>query len=90
MNTEIQNPKIKMLNGYIMIKDLPLEDIITKTGLIIPKDKYQRIAEVYAVGEDSKFQVGDIIIKPIGKTTPVKINDVEYECIRESFIFAKM
>lgn len=90
MNKEIQNPKIKMLNGYIMIKDMPSEDIITKTGIIIPKDKYQRIAEVCSVGEDSKFQVGDIVIKPIGKTTPVKIDDVEYECIRESFIFAKM
>ena len=79
-----------MLNGYVLIKDLPLQDNVTENGIIIPKDKYQRVAQICAVCEDSKFFVGEIIIKPIGRSTPVKIDDVEYECIRESLIFAKL
>lgn len=79
-----------MLNGYVLIKDLPLQDNVTENGIIIPKDKYQRVAQICAVCEDSKFLVGEIIIKPIGRSTPVKIDDVEYECIRESLIFAKL
>lgn len=88
----MQNNKlnIQMLNGYVLIKDIQTEDIITKNGIIIPKDKYQRISEIYAVNENSKFKVGDVIIKPIGKTTPVKIDNIEYECIKETLIFAKM
>lgn len=81
---------IQMLNGYVLIKDVQTEEITTKSGIIIPKDKYQRISEIYAVNENSKFKVGDVIIKPIGKTTPVKIDNIEYDCIKESLIFAKM
>ena len=82
--------KIKMLNGYALIKDLPLEENVTEHGIILPKDTYQRNAEIIAVGEESKFKAGDIIIKPIGRTTPVTIDDVEYECIKEELIFAKV
>jgi len=83
-------PKIKMLNGYVLIKDRVSKETKTESGIIIPNDKYQRIAEIVAVPAISKFKVGDVIVKPIGKTTPVKIDDVEYECIKESLIFAKM
>jgi len=83
-------PKIKMINGYVLIKDKPIEETKTESGIIIPKERYQRIAEIVAVPEKSKFKIGDVIVKPIGKTTPVKINDIEYECIKESIIFAKM
>lgn len=85
-----QKMKIKMLNGYVLIKDLPIEENVTENGIILPKQTYQRNAEIIAVGEDSKFKSGDIIIKPIGRTTPVTIDDTEYECIKENLIFAKV
>lgn len=79
-----------MLNGYVLIKDLPLEETVTGAGIIIPKTAYQRIAEICAVAKDSRFKVGEKIVKPIGRTTPVTIDNVDYECIKESFIFAKI
>ena len=79
---------IELKNGYIIIKDVVNEK--TQSGIYIPDDKYNRFARVLKVGENSKLKPGDVIIKPIGRTTPIKLNGVIYDCIRESFIFAKI
>ena len=79
---------IELKNGYIIIKDVVNEK--TQSGIYIPDDKYNRFARVLKVGENSKLKPGDIVIKPIGRTTPIKLNGVIYECIRESFIIAKI
>lgn len=81
---------VKMQNGYVMIKDEPLFEEKTESGIILPKQHYQRVATVVAVGENSKFKVGDRILKPIGHTTPVYIGTKTYECLKEERIFAKM
>ena len=86
----MKKPKIKMINGYVLIKDEPIEENVTDCGIILPKQVFQRIAKIHAVGENSKFKVGEKIVKPIGKSTPVTIDDVEYECIKETLIFAKL
>ena len=79
---------IELKNGCIIIKDVVNEK--TQSGIYIPDDKYNRFARVLKVGENSKLKPGDIVIKPIGRTTPIKLNGVIYDCIRESFIFAKI
>ena len=79
---------IELKNGYIIIKDVVNEK--TQSGIYVPDDKYNRFARVLKVGENSKLKPGDIVIKPIGRTTPIKLNGVIYDCIRESFIFAKI
>ncbi len=79
-----------MKNGYVMIQDVIPEERKTESGIILPKEKYNRVAKIIAVCEDSKFNVGDLIIKPIGRSTPVRIDDVDYECIKEDIIFAKV
>ena len=79
---------IELKNGYIIIKDVVNEK--TQSGIYIPDDKYNRFARVLKVGENSKLKPGDVIIKPIGRTTPIKLNGVVYDCIKESFIFAKI
>lgn len=79
---------IELKNGYIIIKDVVNEK--TQSGIYIPDDKYNRFARVLKVGENSKLKPGDIVIKPIGRTTPIKLNGVIYDCIKESFIFAKI
>ena len=79
---------IELKNGYIIIKDVVNEK--TQSGIYIPDDKYNRFAQVLKVGENSKLKPGDIVIKPIGRTTPTKLNGVIYDRIRESFIFAKI
>lgn len=79
---------IELRNGYIVIKDIVNE--MTKSGIWIPDDKYNRFAVVLKTGEGSRLKPGDIIIKPIGRSTPVKLNGETYDCIKESFIFAKL
>lgn len=87
MEEKIDLP-IELKNGYIIIKDVVNEQ--TKSGIYIPDDKYNRFSRVLKVGEGSRLKPGDVVIKPIGRTTPIKLNGVIYDCIKESFIFAKI
>ena len=79
---------ITLKNGYILIQDVKNET--TSSGIIIPDESYNRFARVVKTYEGSTLSKGDIIIKPIGRTTPVKINEVIYDCLKEGFVFAKV
>ena len=85
----MNNIPIELKNGYILIQDVKNE-IVTQSGIYIPNEQYNRFARVLIVGEGSSLKEGDVIIKPIGRTTPIKIDGVKYECIKEGFIFAKV
>lgn len=85
MNLEIP---INLKNGYILIQDIKNET--TSSGIIIPDETYNRFARVIKTYEGSTLTAGDVIIKPIGRTTPIKINDVIYDCLKEGFVFAKV
>lgn len=84
----MKNIPIDLKNGYILIQDI--KDTTLKSGLYVPDEKYNRFARVLAVGENSIFNVGDVILKPIGRSTPIKLDGEIYETIREGFIFAKV
>ena len=79
---------INLKNGYILIQDIKNET--TPSGIIIPDETYNRFARVVKTYEGSTLTAGDIIIKPIGRTTPIKINNVIYDCLKEGFVFAKV
>ena len=85
INSEIP---ISLKNGYILIQDIKNET--TSSGLIIPDETYNRFARVIKTYEGSTLKTGDIIIKPIGRTTPIKINNITYDCLKEGFVFAKV
>lgn len=85
----MNNIPIEMKNGYILIQDIKNETV-TPSGLYIPDEQYNRFARVMKVYEGSTLKEGDIIVKPIGRSTPIKIDGVKYDCIKESFIFAKL
>ena len=78
-----------MKNGYILIQDIKNETI-TSSGLYIPDEQYNRFARVLKTYEGSILKEGDIVIKPINRTTPLTIAGVRYDCIKEGFIFAKL
>ena len=78
-----------MKNGYILIQDIKNETV-TPSGLYIPDEQYNRFAKVLKTYDGSTLKEGDVIIKPIGRTTPIKIGGTKYDCIKESFIFAKI
>ena len=79
---------ISLKNSYILIQDIKNET--TSSGIIIPDETYNRFARVIKTYDGSSLTAGDIIIKPIGRSTPVKINNVTYDCIKEGFVFAKV
>lgn len=79
---------ITLKNGYILIQDIKNET--TSSGIIIPDESYNRFARVIKTYAGSTLSEGDIIIKPIGRTTPIKINDIIYDCLKEGFVFAKV
>lgn len=85
----MNNIPIEMKNGYILIQDIKNENI-TKSGLYIPDEQYNRFARVLKVYDGSTLKEGDIIVKPINRDTPLKIDGVVYRAIKESFIFAKL
>ena len=88
MKEIISEIPIDLKNGYILIQDIKNES--TPSGIIIPDDTYNRFARVLKTYEGSTFSPGDIIIKPIGRTTPIKINNIIYDCLKEGFVFAKV
>lgn len=79
---------IILKNGYILIQDIKNET--TSSGIFIPDESYNRFAKVIKTYEGSLLSPGDIIVKPLGRTTPIKINNTTYDCIKEGFIFAKV
>lgn len=85
----MNNIPIEMKNGYILIQDIKNENI-TKSGLYVPDEQYNRFARVLKTYEGSTLKEGDVILKPIGRVTPIKIDGIKYDCIKEAFIFAKI
>ena len=84
-----ENIPIQMQNGYILIEPVKNETV-TSSGLYIPDEEYNRFSRVLKTYPNSVLKEGDIIIRPIGRTTPIKIDGKVYDCIREAFIFAKI
>lgn len=85
----MSNIPIEMKNGYILIEDVK-DEIVNKSGLYVPDENYNRFARVLKTYSGSILNEGDIIIKPIGRTTPIKIDGIVYDCLREGFVFAKV
>ena len=71
MKENLSEIPISLKNGYILIQDIKNET--TSSGIIIPDETYNRFAKVVKTYDGSILTPGDIIIKPIGRSTPVKI-----------------
>ena len=85
----LKNIPIELKNGYILIQDVKYE-AVTQSGIYIPNEQYNRFARVMKSYEGSMLKEGDIVIKPINRDTPLKIDGVVYRAIKESLIFAKL
>lgn len=85
----MNNIPIELKNGYILIQDVKYE-AVTQSGIYIPNEQYNRFARVMKSYEGSMLKEGDIVIKPINRDTPLKIDGVVYRAIKESLIFAKL
>ena len=88
MKENLSEIPISLKNGYILIQDIKNET--TSSGIIIPDETYNRFAKVVKTYDGSILTFVYIIIRPTRRSTPVKINNVTYDCIKEGFIFAKV
>ena len=85
--THLEEHDIIMKNGYLLVEDLPNKERRTASGIIIPAKKYQRMAKVIA-SECAEFPVGCVIVKPVGKGTPITIDEHKCEAIKSDYVFA--
>ena len=81
--------QINLQNGYILLQDHKKEKK-TDSGLYLPDESFNRFSVVRKVFDGSVLKEGDIVIKPIGRSTPIKIGDEMFDCIKEEFIFARV
>ena len=78
---------MKMKNKYILIKDVVQPERKTESGIIIPGETHNRVAEVLFVDpEDKEINVGDIVLKLIGKGTAIRMNGVNVEAVHRNHL----
>jgi len=80
--------KMKMKNNYILTQEVPQTERKTESGLIIPGEKYNRIALVLEVGGNLEVKKGNKIIKTIGKGTEYTLDGNKYEILHINSILA--
>ena len=72
--------RIRMKNNHILIEEVK-EESVSDGGIILPGKKYNRKAIVIASTEDMPVAQGDVVIKAIGKGTPIDIAGHQLEMI---------
>jgi co-chaperonin GroES (HSP10) len=70
-----------MKNKYVLIKELK-QEVVTASGLILSEEKYNRKATAIC-SDSSVINVGDTIIKTIGRGTMFTLDDEDYEILHE-------
>jgi len=76
-----------MKNNFFLVRELPNETTLA-SGIYIT-EKYSRKATVLACSEsENEIQVGDIVIRNVGRGTQITINDENLEMIHRDFIMA--
>ena len=79
---------MKMKNSYILTQEIKQEERKTESGLIIPVEKYNRVALVIEAADNLEVKKGDKIIKTIGKGTEYTMNDNKFEIVHINHILA--
>ena len=76
-----------MKNNYILIQDI--KETQTASGLWLPEEKHNRVAKVLAVSsDDEEIEVGDTVLKLIGKGTIIRLNGTYVEAIHRNNLLA--
>lgn len=77
---------MKMKNNYVLIEEIP-QETVTPGGIIIPKEKYNRVARVLC-SENDQVKEGDTIIKTIGNGTEYTLGGKKVEILHLNHILA--
>lgn len=79
---------MKMKNDYILTQEIEQRERITDSGLIIPEEKYNRIALVIEASNNLEIKKGDKIVKTIGKGTEYTFDGNKFEILHINHILA--
>ena len=76
-----------MKNNYLLIEDIIEQQ--TTSGLWIPPDPKNRRAKVLEISSDDKdINVGDVVLKAVGKGTPIRLGGKWLETIHKNNLLA--
>ena len=76
-----------MKNKYILIQDVTEKQ--TASGIWLPEEKHNRVAKVLEVDpNDEEIEVGDIVLKLIGKGTVIRLDGEYVEAIHRNHLLA--
>jgi len=78
---------IQMKNNHLLVRELSVERT-TAAGILLPEEKWKRRAEVLAVCADSQIRPGDIVMRNVGRGTPITIEGQQLEMIHEDWVMA--
>ena len=79
---------MKMKNDYILTQEIEQGERITDSGLIIPEEKYNRIALVIEASNNLEVKKGDKIVKTIGKGTEYTFEGEKFEILHINHVLA--
>ena len=79
---------MKMKNDYILTQEIEQGERITDSGLIIPEEKYNRIALVIEASNNLEVKKGDKIVKTIGKGTEYTFEGDKFEILHINHVLA--
>ena len=79
---------MKMKNDYILTQEIEQRERITDSGLIIPGEKYNRIALVIEASDNLEIKKGDKIVKTIGKGTEYTLDGDKFEILHINHVLA--
>ena len=79
---------MKMKNSYILTQEVINPERKTDSGLILPDEKYNRIALVIEAADDLEVKKGDKIVKTIGKGTEYTFEGDKFEILHINHVLA--
>jgi len=78
---------IQMKNNHLLVRELSVERT-TDAGILLPEEKWKRRAEVLVVCDDSQIRPGDVVMRNVGRGTPITIEGQQLEMIHEDWVMA--
>jgi len=79
---------MKMKNDYILTQEIVQGERRTDSGLIIPEEKYNRVALVIEAADNLEVKKGDQIVKTIGKGTEYTFEGDKFEILHINHVLA--
>ena len=79
---------MKMKNSYILTQEIVKGERRTDSGLILPVEKYNRVALVIEAADGLEVKKGDKIVKTIGKGTEYTLDGDKFEILHINHVLA--